>query len=243
MTKYGQADVFLLIDGYDISGDTFELSDDIEAIKEQTDGFGDEWVTEDYVGVKRASITHRSFYDDVVGGTQEALVSIQGADRVLCAGVEGNAQGRKVVCFPRIIQSRVARSATRAELHKISAEYDSNERFNSTIIQSLAAEAGAGDTSDGSVDITGFAGSARVFLQVTELTLGGYTDVTIKVQDSADDAVFVDFATFTNVSAAPAAEALLVAGPVSQYVKTTLTWNGAGAGESITLLTAIAEDN
>jgi hypothetical protein len=239
MAKYGQDDVFVLVDGYDISGDTFELSPEIEALLEQTDGFGDAWEEQSAVGVKRASVAHRSFYDDADDATAEALVG-QVSPRVFTAGVEGNAQGRRVVSSNGILQRRSARGVNRGELHKISAEYEGAKMEDSTIIQSLAAESGAGVTSDGSHNFaTALETGGTAYLQVTALTLGGYTSITVKLEHSPDDAVWADLATFTNVTAAPFAQAVDIVGDIDDFVRASLTLNGAGSGESITLLAAL----
>lgn len=240
MAKYGQSDVFVLVDGYDISGDTFELTPEIEAILEQTDGFGDSWEEQTAVGVKRAVVAHRSFYDDTAQATSDALVGSEGTARVFTAGIEGNAQGKKVICSNGILQRRVARTPARGELHKISAEYEGAKMEDAVIIQSLAAESGAGATSDGThVFSTATETNGTAYLQVTDLTLGGYTSITVKLEHSPDGSTWATLATFTNVTAAQFAEAVAITGTIDDNVRTTLTLNGAGSGESITLLTAL----
>lgn len=241
MAKYGQDDVFVLVDGYDISGDTFELTPEIESLLEQTDGFGDSWVEQSAVGVKQATVAHRSFYDDADDATSEALVGTEGTARIFTAGVEGNTQGKQAIVSNGILQRRVARTAARGEFHKISAEYAGAAMEEATIIQPLAAESGDGATSGGSfeeVDAT----NGKAYLQVTDLTLGGYTSVTIELEDSDDDTTFATLAAFTNVAVAPFAEVKAISGTIEQFVQTVLTWNGAGSGESITLLTALVRD-
>jgi len=243
MAKYGQSDVFVLVDGYDISGDTFELTPEIEALLEQTDGFGDSWEEQTAVGVKRATVSHRSFYDDADDATSDALVGSEGTARVFTAGIEGNAQGKKTIASNGILQRRVARTPARGELHKISAEYEGAKMEDAKIIQSLAAESGAGATSDGSHDNSASsANGGTAYLQATDLTLGGYTSITVELEHSANDATWVTLVAFTAVTAAPFAEAKAVAGTIDRYVQTTLTLNGAGSSESITLLTALARD-
>ena len=242
MPKYGQDDVFLLIDGYDISGDTFELSAEIEALLEQTDGFGDACEEQSSVGVKQASVSHRSFYDDAVAATAAALVGKLGP-RVFCAGIEGNTQGRKVISSHGIVQRQSARGAARGELHKISATYEGAKMEDATIIQSLEAESGGGVTPDG-VHLFGTAAATggTAYLQVTDLTLGGYTSITVKLEHSPDDApprVWADLAIFTAVVAAPFAQGIEIAGSIDDNVRAFLTLNGAGSGESITLFAAL----
>lgn len=239
MAKYGQDDAFVLVDGYDISGDTFELSPEIEVLLEQTDGFGDSWEEQSNVGVKRAVVAHRSFYDDADNATAEALVG-QTSSRVFTAGIEGNAQGKKAICSNGILQRRSARGITRGELHKISAEYEGAKMEDAVIIQHLVADSGGGPMSDGTyVFPTALETGGTAYLQVTALTLGGYTSITAKLRHSPDGAVWADLATFTNVTVAPFAQAVNIAGNIDDNVRAELTLNGAGAGESITLLAAL----
>ena len=239
MAKYGQDDVFLLIDGYDISGDTFELSAEIEALLEQTDGFGDTWEGQSSVGVKQASVSHRSFYDDAIDATAAALVGRVGP-RVFCAGIEGNTQGKKVISSHGILQRQSARGAARGELHKISATYEGAKMEDATIIQSLVAESGGGATSDGAhLFSTAVGAGGTAYFQVTDLTLGGYTSITVKLEHSPDATTWADLATFTAVTTAPFAQGIEIAGSIDDNVRAFLTLNGAGAGESITLFAAL----
>lgn len=252
MTKYGQPDTHLLLNGYNISGNTFELTTEVEELMEQTDGFGDAWFEQSPVGVAQASISHRSFYDDVALGTYDAIVNTQGTAQVLSALMEGDTQNKRVVCFADIIAMKMVRAPVRAELTKIASEYATDRSYEGTVVQEFGvAEAGDGETSLGSFTYVPPIGTDEVgtplvetsmigFLQVLSLTLGGYTSVTIKIRDSTDDIAFVDLITFTAVTAAQVAEAVIAVGVVDTYVNCELTWNGAGAAESINFLAALA---
>ena len=83
------------------------------------------------------------------------------------------------------------------------------------------------------------ANGAAGYLGVSALSLGGYTDVTVVIRDSSDDAVFVDLITFVNVSAAPNAQRVTVAGTVDRYTLTRHTFNGAGSSQTITFATGL----
>ena len=72
-------------------------------------------------------------------------------------------------------------------------------------------------------------------LQVTDVTLGGYTDITFGIDDSPDDAVFTSLLTFTNVTARTA-ERVTAAGRVDRYLASNWLFNGAGSGQSVTFL-------
>jgi hypothetical protein len=74
------------------------------------------------------------------------------------------------------------------------------------------------------------------YLQITSLTLGGYTNVVITVRDSADDAAFGDLVAFTAATTSPSAERVTVAGEVLRYLAQDVAFGGAGSGESVTYL-------
>lgn len=76
---------------------------------------------------------------------------------------------------------------------------------------------------------------AIVDLHVPALTLGGWTDVTFILRDSADNSTFANVTggTFTNVSAVAANQRLTIAGQVRRYMALQWTFNGAGSGQSV----------
>lgn len=83
--------------------------------------------------------------------------------------------------------------------------------------------------------------AAVAALQVFALTLGGYTNVTIKIRHSSDNSVFVDGTpSFANVATAPVAEVISLAAGVRRYRAVMHTFNGAGSGMSITYACAIS---
>lgn len=249
MAKYGQGSVFLLVDGYNISGDTFEMEKIKEAAVEQTDGFGDTWVERTATGIKSGGITHRCFYDDAALATNAALVAGVGVSRVLLAGLEGNVQGRKCVGFEGAMQTKFVRNPVRGELHKCSAEYLNNGDIDEPkIIQVLAAQGSTGTGSSGSLDnAAGSSNGGVAYLEVTGLTLGGYTSVTVVLQQSSDNGgadPFSALVTFTNVVGSTPGSTwaqrieVAPATTVERYLRASITFNGAGSGQSITYTVA-----
>ena len=244
MAKYGPNDVAVLVHGHAITNNTLVLEAEVEAVLEEgTHGFGVAWVESEDVGVRKWSASLEGHYDDDDGQTEDAFVGHEGADRVVALGIEGNAQGKKCLCGIAIT-SKVVRKAGRGQLSKISAEFMGDGVLSdAVIVQSLAAESGAGATSDGSLDNSASSSAGGTgYLQVTDLALGGYTSVTVKIQDSPDDSAWTDLITFTAVTADDFAQAVAVTGTVDRYLRVELTLNGAGSGESITLLVAFERD-
>ena len=245
MAKRGPDEVFLLVGGYDLGQDSHSLNFDRSAITEETTTFGDTFVENTYIGVKRGQITQEGYYDDADNRTSEIFSGNGGTSRVIVAGFSGNAQGRLCAGLAGGMQSTFGRGASRNELTKVSATFESNgEIEEGVILQSLAAESGAGATSDGSHDHSAAGTRSAAYLQVTELTLGGYTSITVKVQESSDNGsgdAWADIVTFTAVTAESVGERIAIAASVERYTRVTLTLNGSGSSESITLLVAITD--
>lgn len=247
MAKRGSPDVFLLVDGYNISGDTIEMEQIKETLPpERTDGMGDSWTEYTHVGIKGGGINHRCLYDDAALATNAALTGSIGISRILLAGYEGNTKGQKCSAFQGAMETKIARMATRGELHKISAEYLTNGAIDEpTIIQVLAAQSAAGAGSSGSSDNGAGTSNGGVFyVQVPALTLGGYTSVTIVLQHSSDNGGADPWATLvgctiTSTSAPDKARVEVAAGTtVDRYLRANVTWNGAGSGQSVTYVVA-----
>jgi hypothetical protein len=70
-------------------------------------------------------------------------------------------------------------------------------------------------------------GGGIAFQQVTAYS--GFTGFVGKVRDSVDDVTYADLATFANVTSAPAAEAVTVAGTVDRYLAVDGNVTGTGS--------------
>lgn len=83
--------------------------------------------------------------------------------------------------------------------------------------------------------------SGRADLHVLALTLGGYTNVTVKVRHSTDNSTYSDLATFANVTGV-GSQRVAIAVQIQRYTAMNWTFNGAGSGQSITPVVALARD-
>lgn len=240
MAKYGSDDVgFLLIDGYDVLGVTTQMEHTIEALLEETTALGDSWTEHTYTGLQRATLTQEGFFDDAGGSSHAALNEKQGSSRVVCFGLEGNTIGEKFVGHAGAMQAAYVRVASRGQLQKANAKYESNGTVEEGLILHAhgAETAASGNTTATPVDnAASSASGGSGYLQVSALTLGGYTNVAIKVRHSADNITYADLVAFTVVTAAPAAERKTVAGTVNRYLAASWAFGGAGAAPSVTFL-------
>jgi hypothetical protein len=85
-----------------------------------------------------------------------------------------------------------------------------------------SGQAGAG----GSFVLANTVNGGVGYLEVSDFS--GFTGVVVKIRSSADDITYADLVTFTNVTAAPSAERLTVAGTIDRYLCVTGTVTGAG---------------
>ncbi len=242
MAKRGPDEALLLIGGYDLGGQSMAMPFSKEQQIEETTVFGLTFDTWGDVGVGSGEISLEGFYDDADNASSEALSSNLGTSRIGVYGVAGNVQGQ-AVSGVNVIEASFARGAARGELQKVAAVFPTTGDIEEgVIIQPLIAESGSGVTSVGSHDFGASGTRLAGYLEVTELTLGGYTSITVKIQESSDDGAgdaFADKVTFTNITAESIGERIAIGVSVERHVRVTLTLNGSGSGESITLLVAI----
>jgi hypothetical protein len=70
------------------------------------------------------------------------------------------------------------------------------------------------------------------YLQVGALTLGGYTNLVVKIRHSTNNSSFTDLITFTAVTSAYTGQRVAVAGAVNRYLATSHACTGSGSGMS-----------
>lgn len=242
MARYGSADVgFLLANGLSILGDVTQIEDVREALIEDTTTLGLAWEAQSYVGVKRFDLSQQGFYNDAANAANAALVN-PGASVVLAFAPEGNAVGKRFVGSP-LVQVDYVRQLTRGALHKGNATYKSAGNHDEGIIlHALGAETAASGNTEGAQSQDAGASSANGgagYLELTALTLGGYTNFAVKVRHSADDITYADMVTFTTRTAI-GAERIAVTGTVNRHLAHSWAFNGAGAGQSATYMVGFA---
>lgn len=243
MATYGLDDVsFILIDGYQVAGYINEFSDDREATLEDSTCCGDSWEEWAFTGEKRCSASMKGFFDDADNASNEAFVD-QYAARIICYGMQGNTAGKQLSMLSGPMQSKYVREAARGALTKGAIEIaGSGEIEDGRIVATLTARTTAGNTAAASVNNGGSsAAGGAVYLQCTSLALGGYTNLVVKLQDSADNITFGDVAggTFTALIAAPGKERKALSGTIKQYTAVAWSWTGSGSDQTATFLVGL----
>lgn len=231
MAKRGADQVgFFLIDGYDVLGVSTQLEDNLEAILQEATPFGAGWEVQAATGLKRASLTQEGFYDTSTGSSNAALSGQQGVNRLLCYGLEGNTVGQHFVGYQGALQVEFVRIASRGELHRANARYEGNgEVEEGVILHTHTVRTAAGDTESTAVDNGAqTTGGGAAYLQVSDLTLGGHTNLVVTVRQSDDGTTWEDLTSFTAVTSAPAKERKALSGTIKRYL--AVSWTFAGSG-------------
>lgn len=245
MTTYGSGSVgFLIIGGYDIASDMAALNEEVEQLLEENTGFSLTWPTHAQVGLKKAAYSQNGFYNDTAAKSNEALVGLTGTSRVGMLALAGNTVGKMFRGFAGLIQSKYTRQVQVGALHKAAAEHAvSGQVEEGKILHALGAEtAASGNTDASSVDGSASSSSGAAYFAVTSLTLGGYTNLALKVRHSADNVTFADLASATVVTASPAAERVAIAATINRYTSCSWSFTGAGAGQTATFTVGVVRN-
>lgn len=246
MSGYASKDVgALLIGGRSILASVTDVDTERKAAVVKTTPLGVTWAVYGDTGLREAVINQQGWFDAAADAENDALCGREGTSQVLCLTHAGNIAGRVMLACAGIFAGVYKRILAGTTLHRATATHTvSGEVEDAVILQPLATLTTPGNTDTTGVDnaaatSTGGAG----YLQVQALALGGYTNATVKVRHSSDNATYVDLLTFAAVTVAPAAERKTVAGSVYQYLSTSLTFTGAGSGASITFLVGFSRNS
>lgn len=243
MATYDASDIgFLLVDGYSILPRTGTLTSKVTATMDDITPLGVEYSEAAYGGLKTGEFTHSGFYDDATNSTNDAFNEQNGESRVICLAPEGNTIGKAMTGLGGAYQSAYERVATKGQIHRANGSFTvSGDVDEGVILHALGAETAADDTQGSSVDNgASSANGGAGYLQVSALTLGGYTNVAVKIQHSDDDTTYTDLVSFTAVTAAPTAERKAVTGTVKEYLAAAWSFTGSGSSPSVTFMCGFA---
>ena len=236
MAKYGSDKVgFVLIDGYDVLGVTTRLEDEVEALLDETTALGDSWQSQKYVGLRQVTLTQEGFFDDASNSAHDALGGKSGESRVLCYNLTGNTIGQEFTGHAGALQTNYSVVASRGELHRANASYQgAGEVEEGLILHPHTARTADGDTKSTPVQHgSSSTNGGTAYLQVSDLTLGDYTNAVIRVLER-NGATWDTLTTFTAVTTSPIAERVTVAGTVEQDLAVEWEFTGTGSDPSIT---------
>jgi len=238
MAVFGSPDVgFVLLGGRSIAGDLTEIQDSFEVVLEETTPLGasdDTWAS---VGVRKYEGTLSGIYSD--SGILTAFEST--AVQPLMYALEGNTIGNEFVGIDAI-RAVITRQATRDALHRLEASFKASTRMDKGVILSTHAARATASTTAGVDNAAATTAGGVAYLGASVLALGGYTNVVITVEDSANNSSFATIGTFTAITAVPASQRLEITGTIRRYTRTLATFNGSGSSESVTSAVGLARN-
>lgn len=243
MATYSSKDIaFFLVNGRDMRAVSGELSLTPEAKVIQTDGFSASWEEYTPTGTYAREFSQNGFFDTATDSSHDAFSSANGESAVVCLGLEADAIGSEFVGMTEV-QTKYVRVMTRGDLTRANAEYVSGGTLDEGSV--LFADDITADTDTESTSVDGEADTesgGAVYLQVSELALDGYTDLTVVVQHSKDDATWSELATFAAVTDATAAQRIAVTGDVYRYLSVDISFTGTGGDPKATLMVGAARN-
>jgi len=243
MAKRSSLDVaFFLVSGRNLLGYATELTDEVEALTDESGGMPAAWPEPLPTGDFAAAFTQNGYYDDASHATNETFNGQTATARVIAYGFNGNVVGRAFNGFAGSFASKYRRITEKNKLHRANADYTvSGQHDEGVILHALGTRTADGNSEANSIDNgdpTADGGAA--YLQVTALALDGHDALSVKARHSEDDAIFVDLVTMTAVTTAPGGERKTFAGDVYQYLACAWDFTGAGTSPSATFMFGVA---
>ena len=243
MGRRGSQDAAVLLwGGYDLRGTTTDYVLEKESPLEDTTVIGDSDSSQQAVGFIKTMLSLNGFYDDAANASNAALVGPANT-RPLVLALEGNTAGKAFVGVAGAIEYKYNRVVKVGSLHKANASFAMTGKVDEGKIQvtqqtiSGVATSTRPTVDNGAATANGGAG----YLEIVGLTLGGYTSVTVTVQDSADGSTgWATILTHTAATVAPFADVVAITGAVRRYTRAIVTFNGTGSSQSITLFQGFA---
>lgn len=227
MTKQSGIGDNFYVGGYNLSGDTASL-EKISTSQTVLNTTGIDKSAYERIGaIRDGSMAWTSFFNNATSQAHPALATIPTTD-VTLTYARGTAIGNAGACM---VAKRLNYDGTRATdgglLFKCEALANGyGLEWGVQLTDGLHTSVGIESLSGVSGAVSSVFG-AQAYLQVTAFT---GTDVTVKLQDSADNASFADLAGggFTQITTAPQTQRIALASnaTVRQYVRATLTTSG-----------------
>jgi hypothetical protein len=232
---------FFLIGGRNVLGSRTTVDFDPGTPPLERTTLGATAVERRFNSVASASLSQAGYFDEDTGAANEALFGAAGrAEQIICLGECGNAVGIDVACLAGALVGSYKRGMKVKEFHTATAEMVSSGAVDDDA-RIIAPHTARTDATWVTTAVDHGASSAlglAAYLQVSALTLGGYTNVVIVLQHSADASAWVDLVTFTAVALAPAAQrkVIVAGGTINRHLRASASYTGAGTGQSVTAL-------
>jgi hypothetical protein len=229
-SKYGSsAFAFLLADGYDLRAAKLKgVTFGDEVITEQTDGLGDSSEEHTPVGMTRATFSQTgALFDDATNGMHLALRSNTTTARILSFATQGNTIGQPFTGALGGLKTKYDVLVTIGALTKANASYSIQGALDDGVILQTHVQQTI-DWTNTAVDNGASSAAGGVgYLHVSQFA--GLTGFVGLIEDSADGATdWTAIVTFTNVTSAPTAQRIAIAGTVRRHIRFRGDVTGSG---------------
>lgn len=230
MTWYSSKDVaYVFVGATDIHGYLNAATMKTTANLADTRVLGEVYPTITDTGLRSGEFTCSGFYDGTAAGG--VMNTVSGTDQVVSVLLEGNTVSKRFYGYRAAIVSGSEIGLSSDNVHTstpgITVRGDVDYGY---VCAPYLADRGAGATTDATYANMGAdAGTARAYLNITDITMGGASALTVTVRhcDTAGGA-YGDHTAFAAVTAV-GAQTIALASTVEQYISIKWAWTG-GAG-------------
>jgi hypothetical protein len=229
MAKASSANFAVLtVDGYNLlSAKVQGFAHEIEVELEQTDGLGDSWREHTPTGMRKATLEQTgAFFDTTAAGIHDAMKDMPATERLVAWAVLGNTIGSIFSAVKGAFTSSYAVLSSVGKLTKANVKYAVTGQLDEGVILQAHQQQTIDWTNAGVDNGASSANGGVGYLQVSQLA--GLTGFVGKIRHSTDNVSYFDLVTFVNVTAAPAAQRIVVAGAVNRWLRFEGDVTGAG---------------
>ena len=207
-----------------------------------TTGLGDTWREMSDTGLREGELEMTGLYDgDVLA--ENGMNTVSATDRVASVLLEGNTVSKRFYGFQKAILSGTEVGISSDSVHTSTPVYTMRGAIDhGYVVAPWAARTTAGNTQATYADAGASMTAPRAYLNITGLTLGGYTNLVVTVQSCAtSDGSYDDETAFTAVTAASTgSQCITLSGAVNRYLAVKWAWTGAGTGQSASFFVGVA---
>lgn len=230
MPKYGspQFSVFQ-VDGYNLLAAKLQgVAHEIEIELEGSDGLGDRWREKTPTGMRTATLEQTgAFFETSTNTIHQAMSGMPETPRLVTWATAGNVIGALFTAVKGAFTSKYSVISSMGKLTKANVIYMVTGQVDEgVIVQDAVAK--TADWTGTAVDNGASSATGGVGYLSTS-AFSGLTGAVITIQDSPDNSVWTDLIVFANVTAAPNAQRLEVAGTVDRYLRVSGDVTGTGS--------------
>lgn len=219
----------LLLDGYNILAAKVQSFPWKRGIpQEKSDGLGDSWDEFAPTGRSVGTVTQAgAFFSTAASGIHTAMKDNAGVSRLMTFAPQGNTIGNIFVGFQGLTQVEYGVISALGKLTKADAAYQVSGRIDEGVILQTHVQQTIDWTNAGVDNAASSAFGGAAYLSVSQFA--GLTGFVGYIEDSADGSTgWAVIGTFANVTAAPAAQRITIAGTIRRWTRFRGDVTGSG---------------